>query len=65
MTTREEARLFQQQTAIEIDDAEGFLRKCDEEGISVPPIVIRNLLLLIAAWKEDHALWTDIAGGRR
>jgi hypothetical protein len=65
MTTREEARRFQHETAIEIDDAEGFLRKCDEEGISIPPVVLHNILFLIAAWKEDHALWTDIAGGRR
>ncbi|WP_162888651.1 hypothetical protein [Dechloromonas sp. HYN0024] len=65
MMTREEARQFRIETACEIDDAEGFIRKCDEEGISIPSVVLRNLLLLIAAWKEDLELWTDIAEGRR
>lgn len=64
MTTKEEARRFQRETANEIEEVENYLEwlrcNCPDE---MPKVLALAVARLQESLKADHALWTDIAGG--
>lgn len=65
MTTPAEARRFQKETVLELEEHEQFLAQVELLDLNMPKALASYLLCTIAALKEEHAMWTDIAAGIR
>lgn len=65
MTTPAEARRFQQETARELEELEEFLCQIELLDLNMPKVIASYVLCSIEALKEEHGMWTDIAGGFR
>lgn len=65
MTTPAEARRFQKETALEIEEIEDFLAQCELLDMNIPKLIASYMIVSLAALKEEHGMWTDIAAGLR
>lgn len=65
MTTPKEARRFQQETALEIEELEEFFAQVELLDLAVPKSISSYMILHLAGLKEEHGMWTDIAFGLR
>lgn len=63
MTTPAEARRFQKETALEIEEIEQFLAQCELLDLNVPKVIASYMIVSLAGLKDEHGMWTDIAGG--